>query len=196
MARTQSIKNKAKATPAKETLSVKDIVQEAIDNNEVEVETTDTPTTERKVKTAPNRDMYVSVMNATSGSTIYKNPKSGATWVFNGYGVVDQMDVATLMTMKSSEPKFLTEPWLIILDDEVVDYLGLTHIYDNILKPDELELFFKLPVAKMEDILKRVPNGVKELIASTAMEKIENDELYDTRVIRVIESVLGIELID
>ena len=41
------------------------------------------------------------------------------------------MNLAELMTMKSSKPKYLTEPYMVIDDMEVVEKLGLTKLYED-----------------------------------------------------------------
>lgn len=148
----------------------------------------------RKARIELDRNLLIPVMNNTTGTLIYISKKTGAEWKMQGYGAVDEMELGELITMKSAHPKFLNQPWLIILDDEVVEYLGLTKLYENVLKPEELDEFFDLPIDEMESIMKKAPMGMKQLIASKAKQMYADGILDSVKKKELIESTFGIDL--
>lgn len=156
-----------------------------------------TPTTEapvRKVKTELDRNMFVTVMNNTHGIFTYTSKKTGATWRLEGYGTTDEMELGELQSMKASAGRILNEPWLIVLDEEVVDYLGLTAIYKNVMRPEEVDRFFKLGVEQMEEILKKAPSGVKTLIVAKATDMITKGELDSMAKKALLEKMFNLDL--
>jgi hypothetical protein len=138
--------------------------------------------------------MMVSCRNITSGSLIYVSKKTGFEANWDKLDDEEYIEVSELLTMKSSQPRFLQEPWIMVDDDEVVDYLGLREMYDNIILKDELEVFFRLSPTEIEAKLRIAPKGTRTLVAEQARAMVENDKLYDTRVIRTIEKELQIDL--
>lgn len=141
-----------------------------------------------------DRDDWVTVMNYTDGRVRYTSKRTGAELVFSEFGQTDEIQVVDLIAMKNAHPRYLREPWIVVLDDDVADYLGLKQIYDDLLSADELEGIFDLPVSQMEAILQKAPKGMLQTVVSMAVRKIEAKELDSLSTIRLIEKVSGIEL--
>ena len=106
----------------------------------------------------------------------------------------EYLDFGELITMKASQPAFLTRPLIIVEDDDAVENLGLAKVYENIINPDDLDKFFNMSLNKMETVLEKSPKGIKKLIISKAREMIENNQLYDIRKIQLLEKTLKIDL--
>ena len=139
-------------------------------------------------------DMLVPCRNVTDGRLIYKSRKTGLQTVWTNHGDIEYMDVGELLTMKASQPKFLNEPWLVIEDEDIVEYLGLKHLYKRLVDTEDLASFFAKSHEEMAQILDRIPNGTKDTIATRARKMIEEGTLYDNRKIRVLEEKLKIDL--
>lgn len=139
-------------------------------------------------------DMLVPCRNATDGRLIYKSRKTGLQTVWANHGDIEYMDVGELLTMKASQPKFLNEPWLIVEDENVVEYLGLKHLYQRLVDTDDLDSFFNKTHTEIAEILDRIPNGTKDAIATRARKLVEEGTLYDNRKIRILEEKLKIDL--
>jgi hypothetical protein len=140
----------------------------------------------------------VLVMNNTTGLLIFVNKRTQAEFVIEGYGNFEEMLVSDLINMRSSAPALLNEGYLIILDDEVVDYLRLNKVYENILKPEDIDTFFKQNDAKMREILTKCPRGMKELLFDKAREMIKSghpDMDYNSKK-RVFEEVFNVKFDD
>lgn len=154
------------------------------------------PTKEEIVeeKRKVNRDDIVTVMNITSGLVHYQSKKTGSEWNFHEFGATDEIEVSELVTMKNAHPRYLKEPWLIVLDEDVVDFLGMSKEYEGVLTPDELDRFYQLPGSKIKELLPSMPRGMKEAVADQARIRIEQETLTNLNVIKAIEEVLKIEL--
>jgi hypothetical protein len=141
-----------------------------------------------------NKDMLVPVASFTTGHLVYINTRNGMEWNWHGFGATDDIELGELITMKSAQPKFIYEPWLIILNDEVVDYLGLTSFYETLMKPDDVDRVFSLPDKEMEELLTNAPSGVKRVVALRAKELIEKNEFDSIRKKNIIERLFKVKL--
>lgn len=147
---------------------------------------------EPKKKRKIERDELITVMNYTTGKVVYRSPKTGAELVFYEFGDTDEIEFGELITMKNAYRRYLTEPWLFIFDEDVIDHLGLKQVYENLLRPEEVDRFFYLPLNKMKNILEKAPLGLKDLIASKAARKIKEGTLDSVSKIKLIEETLNV----
>lgn len=171
----------------------KDIVVEAAKTDTVaQVETPVKPIVKQKVQI--DLKEMVPCRNVTNGSLTYVSRKSGTEVNWSEFGDVEYIDVAELLTIKTGQPRFFNEPWIMIDDENVIDYLGLRSIYDRIVNPDNIDEFFYLQAEEITEKLSKAPHGTRDLVASKAREMVENESLYDVRIIRAIEKELRIDL--
>jgi hypothetical protein len=136
----------------------------------------------------------VSCKNITLGTLTYVSRKTQMETNWEGYGAEEFMDIGELITMSSSQPKFLKEPWIIIEDEDVIEYLGLKSLYDKLFYVDNIEEFFTKSSAEIKELLQQAPKGLKELIADKARELITSEKLYDLRIIKVLDTELNLDL--
>lgn len=140
------------------------------------------------------RDTLVSCRNLTSGRLTYISKKTSMETVWTEFGDEEYLDVAELLTMKTSQPSFLKDPWLFIEDEDVVEYLGLKELYKTIIPIDEVEEFFELSTDEARKILPRLPKGMKTLIGEKARKGIQEETLVNTKMIRLLENELHLDL--
>ena len=89
-----------------------------------------TPTQNTKTSSRTiDKDDYVDVLNNTPQTLVFVNSRTTGEWTLDGYGTRDVMQVSDLITMKSNQSKILTEGWMIIGDEDVVNYLRLGELY-------------------------------------------------------------------
>lgn len=141
-----------------------------------------------------DRHKRVAVRSVTQGGLTYISKTTGLSTTWSNFGDEQWIEVEELIRMKSSSPVFLTNPWIVIDDEEIVEYLGLKSIYDKIISVDELDRFFSKPVADIEATLKTAPKGTKQLVATKARKLVESGELDSNRVIKALEKALEIDL--
>jgi hypothetical protein len=175
------------------------MARKKVENQEVLTEVaTETVVPAEKVVQKPkkrnvDRDEYVDVMSNTTGKLFYSS-RTGAEFVFTEYGQTDQIQVSELINMNNKNPRYLKEPWLIIMDEDVVQFLGLSKVYENIIMPEEFETFFNRPVEEIEAFIRKAPKGMTQLIVSMAQTKVQDGTLDSMRVVKLINDIFGTDL--
>jgi hypothetical protein len=109
--------------------------------------------------------------------------------------------------MKSNQPRFLEENWILIegiadLDDdyedveidEIYDALQISHYYKDRLCPKNLSEIFNWSVAEIKDKVPRMTKTVKESLVIRANELIKAEILDSISKVKALEEVLGCEL--
>ena len=145
-------------------------------------------------KEAIDKQMLVPIMNVTNGKLVYQSRKSGSEFQFEQYGDIEYIELYELLTMRSSQRKFLDEPYVIVLDDEVADYLGLSNMYKKLTHATEIDRIFKLPLEQFTNIVESTPKGLAHLIISKAKEKIATGEFDSVQKIQVLEEIYKVQL--
>lgn len=149
---------------------------------------------ETKKKVQVDRDQLVDVMSVTEGVLVYRSKRSGQEWEFNEYGAIDTIDVAELMAMRSGQSKFLNEPFIIVLDDEVVEFLGLKKTYEKIDFVEDIDTIFNKKNEDFKALLNKSPRGIQTTILSRAKKLVDNGELDSTEKIRFMEENFKVDL--
>lgn len=183
---------KTTATTAKAqeaTVETVEAVQEQPDVKE-------TPVVEiaRKKRVEIDRNDLVLVRSAVKGDLIYISKRSSDRFEFNEFGATDYITMGELITMKSTQPRFLKEAWLVIDDEDAIEFLGLTDLYETIFEIGDLEKFFSKSDTEMEKLLTNMPTGYKNTLATKAREMIESGELDSNKKIKLLEDKLDVDL--
>ncbi|TVX86071.1 hypothetical protein [Paenibacillus agilis] len=135
-----------------------------------------------------DRFEQIPVMNITNGTLVYASRKTGAEWIFTDYGDIEYMEFQELLTMRSSQRRFFDEPFLLVMDDRVVEHLGLTKMYQNIKNPEQIDVIFKMNQPEFEEIVDKSPKGIKHLIVSRAKKLYDSGELDSVKKLNFINS--------
>ena len=96
------------------------------------------------IKKEIKKDELIEVMSFTTGEVIYINPRTSEEYIWSEFGDIKFVPFVELIEMKSRRPKFLTKPYLMILNDDVVKYFGMTKFYKTLIKPEGLDKFYKM----------------------------------------------------
>lgn len=140
-------------------------------------------------------DDLVEVMCLVTGELVYVNPRTTETWKWAGYGDIQPIPFEELKYMKSGQPKFINQPWILILDETAVEALRLEKFYETIIKPNEMDNFLELPIEKMDELFEKAPSGMRLVIANYVKDKIDKKEFTDVFKIKYLEDKIGAELI-
>lgn len=153
--------------------------------------------TKSKLKKANKIDPneMISCRSVTNGELNLLGKKTGIMYKWADYGDSSDVEFQDLQALQSMGSPFLTEPYFIIENDEVVENWSKTlkPIYDKIAEVD-LNDFFMLSAKTMKARLKVAPNGLKEAIKGRAATKITNGEIDSLSVIKAIDEMLGTDL--
>lgn len=143
-------------------------------------------------------DRYASipVMNISNGKLIYTSKKSGAEYVFSKMGDVEYIEYQELLTMRSSQRRFLDEPFIVILDEDVVNALGLTKQYESFqfINDGELDQVFRIRFDEFKALLETSPIGIKHSIVSRARELYKEGKLDSVRVVNYLNDRFDAEI--
>ena len=132
------------------------------------------------------------VSGVANGQLVYvSNLYNGRETVWTEFGVEQFLEFQDLQAMRAQYPKFFSENWLLIDDQEALEALGATQYYHGVYSAEDVYDIFTYAPAKIRKIVSEVGNGLKESIASIAHEKYESGELDSNAKIKAIEETTG-----
>lgn len=161
------------------------------------------PNEEVKEKTKPAKparrvdiDKYelIPVMNITSGKLVYVSNKTGIKYIWSQYGDIEYLEYQELQTMRVAHKSFLNEPFVIILNDDVVNNLGLTKMYENLIDLDDIESIFSLDNKKFIEVIENSPRGIVHTIVTKAKELYKKNKLESITKINYINEKFGTDI--
>jgi hypothetical protein len=141
-----------------------------------------------------DKQMLVPIMNVTNGRLIYQSRKTGSEFRFERYGDIEYMELYELLTMRSGHRRFLDEPFIIVLDEEVAEFLGLSNSYKKLTHATEIDGIFDFQLEQFEDVIESIPKGLAHLVVSKAKEKIESKQLDSVQKVQAIEKVFNVKI--
>ena len=123
-------------------------------------------------------------------------PKTHHPYSWMNEGDVREVEYQDLVSWRALHSRYLFEPMIIIEDEEIVEEwkADLGELYANVQQLDLKEMF-KLPQRSFVAQLKKLPDGMKSTVQNMAYAMIQDGTLYDLRIIKAIDEILGTELI-
>lgn len=137
------------------------------------------------------RDKEVSVRNVTNGMVVFTSQKTGVTYKWMAKDDIELMTIAEVLTMHSQSAKFLTSPWVLVDDEDVMVALGLKDIQVQINALEDLDYLLEQPIDVIKNTLIPLPTTYKAQICDEIGAKILNQELRDIYVIRALEELFN-----
>lgn len=136
-------------------------------------------------------DEMIPCRSVTPWELIALGSDNKTVYHWSGFGDVDYIKYSDLQSLRRKD---LIKAPKVIIEDASLCYqwrreLGDTYKY--FLKVEYPEEFFDLPDAKFDDLLKKAPNTVKEVIKVTAINMIKNENYPSLIKLTLIDNVLG-----
>lgn len=149
------------------------------------------PVKEEKRKITPETE--VEVFNNTHGRLVYTARKGNGYLFLEHFMDSDVMTVEELQVMKNAHRKILTDGWIYVDDEDVLDYLRLGNLKDSVKDPETLEdiVSNSNPDAIMDAFNKLGANS-KGAMYNIIKEKYKTHDFTNAHVIKDIEAKLGI----
>lgn len=146
-----------------------------------------------KVKHDPNE--LVPCRSVRFGELRLIGPKTRMPYSWANEGDIREVEYQDLLSWRALHSRYLFEPMIIIEDEDICEEwkADLGALYDNLQQVDLKELF-KLPNRQFVSQLKKLPEGMKSTVQNMAYAMIQEGTLYDLRVIKAIDEILGTEL--
>lgn len=143
-------------------------------------------------------DPHTSVMvrNGFPGKLIYKNKRTGESFIWDSLGDEQEMEIQELRNAKGSSKVFFSENWFLFDDPEVIDYLGVSAYYKNALSYEEFDGLFDMNADEMVSRIEKLSSGQKKSVAYRAAQMIEAGMIDSRQKIAALEKSLGIKLVE
>lgn len=135
------------------------------------------------------------IVRSVAGVVSFKSPKTSTLYKWMEIGDEESLTIDEILTMDSASKRFLNTPWLMIDDDEVVEGLGLTDLYNVITKIEDVDILMNLGVDEIESLVNKAPYEYKKMLSSVIFAKISANEIRDIVLIKEFERILGVTLL-
>lgn len=149
-----------------------------------------------KVKAKPKLDLHdeVLVKNGYCGELNVLLPKSKYVITFSEFGDDDYIELAELKALRNSKPIFFERNWLIIEDDNVIDFLNVGKYYADYLTVEDIDELFELSVDEMIAKIQKLNQVTRDNIARRAVDMIKDGNIDSVKKIEALEEELGYNL--
>lgn len=149
-----------------------------------------------KVKAKPKLNLHdeVLVKNGYCGELNVLLPKSKYVITFSEFGDDDYIELAELKALRNSKPIFFERNWLIIEDDNVIDFLNVGKYYADYLTVEDIDELFELPVDEMIAKIQKLNQVTRDNIARRAVDMIKDGNIDSVKKIEALEEELGYNL--
>lgn len=137
--------------------------------------------------------------SVTVGELLGVGIKSGILYRASGYGDPMHVQYQDLLAWKLRKSQYIYDPLFVIDDDELLAdpiWADVKAVYDKMYKSVDLDDFFSMTPQRMRTTLKNSPKGFQEAVRVMAMTKIEDGSFDSLNRIKVIDEVLGTDLLN
>jgi hypothetical protein len=141
-------------------------------------------------------DDKIVVMSGSMGTVVYRSELSGRLWKFTKFGQMDSMPYSELVAIQNRFSGYFADGWIVVLDTKVQEEFNLTHMYKNILTPQNIEEVFNKPAEELSVLVDNLPEGMKATFVNKAQELYEANKIDNYQVIRLIEDKFKFSLSD
>ena len=152
-----------------------------------------TPKKVNKPKHDPNE--LVMCRSVRFGELRLIGPKTHMPYSWANEGDFREVEYQDLVSWRALHSPYLFAPMIIIEDEDIVEEwkTDLGKLYEGLQEIDLKEMF-KLPNRQFVAKLKQLPEGMKSTVQNMAYTMIQDGTLYDLRIIKAIDEILGTEL--
>ena len=144
-------------------------------------------------------DALIPCRSIVHGYMNFKGQKSGTAYQWEGVNDVTMIEYQDLRGAMVSKSPYIMRPYFVIEDEELIsseDWSAVKAVYDKMYSKKDLTEIFKIQSPdKMRKVLQSLPEGVRKQIGSLAKELMERGTLDSLNKIKVIDEVLGTNLL-
>ena len=160
--------NKVKATEIVEEISP--IINETIKEQEVKPKQEITPMWK------PDLNRMIYIKNISRGKLIYKSKRQiGYTVEWAKKGDKNYLELGEFINLKNSDRRFVTEPWIRIIEDdeiEILKYANILQYYKEILGIDNVADILRLDFDSFKKKFDNLPEGYKNAVIEQAADSL------------------------
>lgn len=146
----------------------------------------------------PDLSRMIAVKNIARGKLIYKSKRTiGYQLEWQKKGDINYIEFSELMYLKNTDRRFVTEPWIRIVEDDEIEILKHMQVFDfykEILGLNNVSDILKLDFEKFKKKFDKLPEGYKNSVVESAAEMIASGELDSLKIKNYIEKTMDIDL--
>lgn len=155
-------------------------------------------TPEKKAGVAPTSpalkdDTKVNV-RALVPSVYYTCTKTMDSFAWEEVGDEQEMTYMQIKTMKAKHPRYFTEKWLLICNNDVLKKLKLDDLFASKVTREDKRKLYGSDVTAVKELLSGLSNDAKAGLVDDAVKGVKNGKIENIKIIRLLEAQLGIEL--
>ena len=130
------------------------------------------------------------------GELILIGPKTKMRYSWSNEGDIREVEYQDLVSWRALHSRYLFDPMIIIEDEDICEEwkADLGKLYEKVQEIDLKEMF-KLPHRQFMAQLKKLPESMKSSVQNMAYAMVQDGTLYDLRIIKGIDEILGTELV-
>lgn len=171
-------------------------------SNEVQETTKDIikeiPKPEMKEQWKPDLNRMICLKNIASGKLIYVSKRQlGYKIEWENPGDTNYIELGEFIALKNSDSRFVTAPWVRIMEDDEVEILKYANIfkhYKEILGLNNVSDILKLDFNSFKKKFDKLPEEYKNSVVEQAALMIKSGELDSIKIKDYIEKSMSIEL--
>lgn len=156
------------------------------------------PTQKSNIQWKPDLSRMIAVKNIARGKLIYKSKRTiGYQLEWQKKGDINYIEFSELMYLKNTDRRFVTEPWIRIVEDDEIEILKHMQVFDfykEILGLNNVSDILKLDFEKFKKKFDKLPEGYKNSVVESAAEMIASGELDSLKIKNYIEKTMDIDL--
>lgn len=169
-----------------------------LDDNQVEMVKNKIKPTIINTVWKPDLNRMICLKNISQGKLIYKSKRQiGYTVEWVKKGDTNYIELGEFINLKNSDRRFVTEPWIRIIEDdeiEILKYANVYQYYKDILDVNNIADILKLDFEAFKKKFDKFPEGFKNAVVKQAAEMIKNGTLDSIRIKKYIEEQMNIDL--
>ena len=139
-------------------------------------------------------DELIEVVNATQGSLILVD-SDGYQNVLDSFGDSIELEYGELIKLKKRYPKIFAENWIQV-PPTVLNSLGVEKYYEHFINVNDFDSIFNLNDNELRKTIENLSNSMKQSLGLRAIKLIEDGVLDSIKKIKVLEEILGYDLIE
>lgn len=146
----------------------------------------------------PDLHRQIAIKNISRGKLVYKSKRQmGYMIIWEKPNEINYMELGEFINLKNSDRRFITEPWIRIMEDDEIEILKYANVYQyfkEIIEMKDIEDLFKLDFDRFVCKFKKLPDGYKRSVAEYAAKMIKSGTLDSIRIKNFIEQELDLKL--
>lgn len=139
------------------------------------------------------RDEYVNVRSVYDGGVVFVSPKTKLEYYWAEKGDVEILSIEEILTMSSTSPRCLKEPWLIVEDERVIEGLGLGKVMDLVNKIEDIDTLVTMDLDDLENLINGLTKDQRDNLRDEINKKIENNEIRDYVTVVTLKKILNLD---